>query len=64
MQVANTHTKGIDLLLTDVVMPEINGRQLAEALRPHLPDMKVLYLSGYADTVVQHGVPCKLESPS
>ena len=47
----------IDLLLTDVVMPQINGRELYKRLRLQLPDLKVLYMSGYADDVVaDHGV--------
>ena len=47
----------IDLLVTDVVMPEMNGPELVEALAGRYPDLKVLYISGYTnEEVVRRGV--------
>ena len=47
----------IDLVITDVIMPEMGGRKLAEWLAGHRPEAKVLFVSGYTDdAIVRHGV--------
>jgi two-component system, cell cycle sensor histidine kinase and response regulator CckA len=58
--VCRQHKGPIHLLLTDVVMPGMDGRALSESLSQLHPEMKVLYMSGYTDdAVVRHGVMVK-----
>jgi PAS domain S-box-containing protein len=54
LQVASGFPGAIDLLVTDVVMPGMNGRELARALAGIRPEMKVIYVSGYTSNVVAH----------
>jgi CheY-like chemotaxis protein len=55
LEVGEGYKEHIHLLLTDVVMPQMGGRELAEHLAASHPETKVLYMSGYADNaVVQH----------
>jgi signal transduction histidine kinase/DNA-binding response OmpR family regulator len=57
LQVAKAHEGPIHLLVTDVVMPRMSGRALANLLEPSRPEMRVLFVSGYTDdAVVRHGV--------
>lgn len=49
LSVASQHNGAIDLLLTDVVMPEMGGKQLAEALVSRDASLRVLFISGYTD---------------
>jgi two-component system cell cycle sensor histidine kinase/response regulator CckA len=59
LQVCEQHEGPIHLMVTDVVMPGMSGRELAEHLAPLRPEMKVLYISGYTDNaIVRH---CVLE---
>lgn len=57
LKLSQEHGNDIHLLITDVVMPEMSGRQLAEKLLELRPGIKVLYVSGYSDdAAVQHGI--------
>ncbi len=54
LQIAAEHSGTIHLLLTDVVMPQLNGRQLYEKVAALHPETKVLFMSGYTDNVIIH----------
>ncbi|MFL5328551.1 MAG: ATP-binding protein [Gemmataceae bacterium] len=57
IEVAEKFGGTIHLLLTDLVMPKLGGRHLAERLRPTRPNMAVLFMSGYTDDhVIRHGI--------
>ncbi len=57
MRLASEHTGKIHLLVTDVIMPEMNGRELSEQLQSLFPDLKCIFMSGYtANTIAHHGV--------
>jgi CheY-like chemotaxis protein len=57
LELSKTHRQAIDLLLTDVVMPGMSGRALADQLVKGRPHTRVVYMSGYTgQTVGEHGV--------
>jgi PAS domain S-box-containing protein len=57
LEIAGRHQGRIDLLLTDVIMPGMSGRTLADLLSEQRADLRTLYMSGYADdAIVRHGV--------
>ena len=57
LNIARTHASPIHLLLTDVVMPGMNGRVLSEQLKLFRPDTNILFMSGYSDdAVLRNGI--------
>ena len=57
IRLAEDYPGGIHLLITDVIMPEMNGRELAERVSSIHPDIRRLFMSGYtADVIGPHGV--------
>jgi len=69
LQICRVHSGPIHLLITDVVMPGMSGRELAERVALHSPDTRVLYMTGYTDDdILQHGIdggeaPAMLRKP-
>jgi two-component system sensor histidine kinase EvgS len=57
MKLAKGYSNTIHLLVTDVIMPEMNGRKLSEQLQFQYPDLKCIFMSGYtANAIAHHGV--------
>ncbi len=54
LSISSAHDGVVDLLLTDVVMPGINGKELYGKIRENRPGLKVLFMSGYTDNVIAH----------
>jgi CheY-like chemotaxis protein len=54
IQISQAHQGPIHLLLTDVIMPGMNGRELANKVSPTRPEMRVLYMSGYTENHIGH----------
>jgi len=54
LQIAKEYAKSIDLLLTDVIMPGMNGHDLAIKLKELIPDLKCLFMSGYPNEMIAH----------
>ena len=54
VQLARTHIGEIHVLMTDVVMPEMNGRELADRIAAIRPDIKCLFMSGYTSNAIVH----------
>lgn len=52
LELARKHPAKIDLLLADFMLPDLNGRKLAAALKVHRPETKVLFMSGYEESIV------------
>jgi two-component system, cell cycle sensor histidine kinase and response regulator CckA len=57
LRVVETGREKIHLLMTDILMPDMNGRDLVNVLQPRLPDLRVLFQSGYTDdSMTRHGI--------
>ncbi len=54
LSMVEAQSGGIQLLITDVVMPEMNGRELADKVQDRIPGLKVLFMSGYTADVIAH----------
>ena len=57
LQISESHPDKIDLLLSDMYMPGLRGPEVAKALAPRRPGLRILFMSGYADQDSRSGVP-------
>jgi two-component system cell cycle sensor histidine kinase/response regulator CckA len=55
LSVSKSHDGSIEVLLTDLLMPEISGHELARRIREHRPAIKVIYMSGYSTDTMATG---------
>ena len=62
LEISSRYTQKIHLLLTDVLMPGMNGRKLSQQLKIQRPEIKVLYVSGFADGAFEASSPFETES--
>jgi CheY-like chemotaxis protein len=58
MDLFRRYRKIVDVLLTDVVLPGKNGQELAKEMRATAPELKVMFISGYAENVITRQRPC------
>ncbi|MDZ7724212.1 MAG: response regulator [candidate division KSB1 bacterium] len=57
IELAKNHANTIHLLLTDVVMPEMNGKELSDHIKSLCPTIQILFMSGYTTNIIaEHGV--------
>jgi two-component system cell cycle sensor histidine kinase/response regulator CckA len=54
LKASTKHKGSVELMVTDVVMPIMSGRDTAKKLQPLYPQMKVIYMSGYTDDAIAH----------
>ena len=54
LEICKTHRGQIDLLLTDIVMPEVTGPSLAKSVRELRPGVRMLYMSGYSELTISN----------
>jgi CheY-like chemotaxis protein len=63
LEIGQHYVGGIDLMISDVVLPEMSGRALAIEIRPSRPEMRVMYVSGYTDTAIVHQGALEADTP-
>jgi two-component system, cell cycle sensor histidine kinase and response regulator CckA len=64
LTIAQQTSRRVDLLLTDIVMPGMNGLQLAKEMKSRIPDLRVLYMSGYLDEAISEITGTAVEGSS